>query len=118
VNAPFINPYVDTPATHFRAEGPFVRPVPGDARAEITELELQLNRPELIERRQERLKNLWRLIRCYNTEGNNTLKAALLEQIKTEIRENTEYSFVAARHAQLFILNSAVEGWVSNDLRG
>jgi 5-methylcytosine-specific restriction endonuclease McrA len=103
VTAPFVNPYVDTPSTYFRAEGPFIRPVPGNARAELTELELALNRPELIERRQERLTNIWRLIRCYNVEVNNTLKAALLAQIKDEILEETEYSFFAATHAQLFI---------------
>lgn len=101
--APFVNPYADDPATHFRAEGPFVRPVPGDVRAELTELEIGLNRPELIERRQERLKALWNLIRCYNREPNNTLKAWLLAQIKSEIGSATEYSFVAGKHAALFI---------------
>jgi hypothetical protein len=101
--APFINPYIDIPATHFRAEGPFVRPVPGDARAEITELELSLNRPELVERRQERLTNIWRLIRCYRLEANATLKAAMFDQIRNEIHAATEYSFVAAKHAELFI---------------
>lgn len=100
--APFVNPYVDEPTTHFRAEGPFVRPVPGDARAEITETELKLNRAELVERRQERLTNLWRLIRCYNLEKNETLKRGLWQQVKAEIQKSTEYSFVAAKHAALF----------------
>lgn len=101
--APFINPYVDTPPTHFRAEGPFVRPVPGDTRAELTELELELNRSELVERRQERLTNLRRLIRCFRVEGNAALKAALYEQIREETKDAAEYSFVATAHAALFI---------------
>ncbi len=106
--APFINPYVDDPRNHFRAEGPFVHPVPGDARAEITELELELNRPELVERRDDRLKDLRRLIRCYNTTAVAALKAELLRQIKEEIRVVTEYSFVASHHAYLFIPAAAV----------
>lgn len=102
-SAPFINPYSDDPSTHFRAEGPFVHPIPGDTRAEITELELDLNRAELVERRQERLKNLRRLIRCYNREQNQTLKAELLSQIRDEVENCREYSFVALAHAARFL---------------
>jgi hypothetical protein len=100
---PFVNPYVDDPKSYFRAEGAFVRPVPGNARAELTELEIELNRAELVERRQDRLKDLRRLVSCYNRETHPTLKAALLQQIKDEVKEATEYSFVAAAHAALFV---------------
>ncbi len=100
---PFINPYVDDPKAYFRAEGAFVRPVPGNTRAELTELEIELNRAELVERRQDRLKEMRRLIACYNREAHPRLKAALLQQIKDEVKESTEYSFVAATHAALFV---------------
>lgn len=100
---PFINPYVDDPKVFFRAEGAFVRPVPGDTRAELTEFEIELNRAELVERRQDRLKDLRRLIACYNRETHPKLKAALLQQIKDEVKETSEYSFVASTHAALFV---------------
>jgi 5-methylcytosine-specific restriction endonuclease McrA len=103
VAVPYINPYVDDPNAYFRAEGAFVRPVPGNARAELTELEIELNRVDLVERRQDRLKDLRRLVSCYNREVQPVLKAALLQQIKDEVKNKTEYSFVAAAHAALFV---------------
>lgn len=51
---PFINPYIDDPLNHFLFLGILIRHKPGDLRAELTEKTLKLNRPELLERRNER----------------------------------------------------------------
>lgn len=92
---PFVNPYVDDPSNHFVALGPFVYHKPGDQRAELTETTIELNRPELIERRKERID----MIRLFSDKiamvGEPILKKNLQEQIAIEVGEDKPYSFCA-----------------------
>jgi len=92
VNLTFINPYVDDPSLHFIAIGHFIYHRPGNQRAELTKRIIKLNRPELIERRLERLESITRLIDKYYTEPNSILKDAIKAEIEIEILEDKPYS--------------------------
>lgn len=53
---PLINPIEDEPDKYLMAFGPFIYQVPGERKGELSIAILDLNRPELIERRKEKLK--------------------------------------------------------------
>jgi len=92
---PFVNPYKDDPNDYFIAMGHYLYNKPGNNRAELTRREIELNRPELIEKRKERLESIIRLIERYCTMNDGYLKDALLDEIHTEIEENKPYSIFA-----------------------
>lgn len=92
-NTPFINPYCDNPNNHFIAIGAFIWAKAGDNRAKITEIEIDLNRPELLEIRGERMKIIKDLIDKYNTTPEGILKESLKKEIEKEVAENKPYSF-------------------------
>jgi len=96
----FINPYIDTPTTHFISIGAFIWAKSGDNRAKLTEIEIDLNRPELLEIRGERLKTIRGLVDSYNNTPNGVLKNALKKEIDIEITEKKPYSFSAKKLVQ------------------
>ena len=67
---------------------------------EITEIEIELNRPELLETRGERLKTIRGLVDSYNRTPNGVLKNALKKEIDIEIAEDKPYSFCAQKLVQ------------------
>jgi hypothetical protein len=87
----FINPYINNPANHFYSIGAFVWAKAGDQRAKLTETQIDLNRPELIEARGERLKTIKALIDEYIIEQNQTIKNSLKAQILKEIDKSKPY---------------------------
>jgi 5-methylcytosine-specific restriction endonuclease McrA len=93
---PFIDPYTDDPQNHFTAFGAFVWAKPGDIRARISEIEIDLNRPELLETRGERMKTIRDLVDNYNISPVGALRDALKKEIEREIAENKPYSFCAS----------------------
>lgn len=97
---PFINPYNDNPQDHFTAIGAFVWANSGDTRAKITEIEIDLNRSELLETRGERMKTIKNLVDNYNITPTGALKDALKKEIEREIAENKPYSFCAKKLAE------------------
>lgn len=96
---PFIDPYNDNPQNHFTAAGAFVWANSGDTRAKISEIEIDLNRPELLETRGERMKTIKNLIDNYNVTPPGALKDALKKEIDKEIAEDKPYSFCAKKLA-------------------
>jgi uncharacterized protein (TIGR02646 family) len=95
----FINPYVDEPQTHFHACGAFIFANAGDDRAKLTELEIDLNRGDLLEQRGERLKTIRGLLDDFEQQNNPTLKTAIRKQILTEIDIDKVYSFCISSYA-------------------
>ncbi|MEZ4945453.1 MAG: HNH endonuclease [Cyclobacteriaceae bacterium] len=93
INNPFINPYVDNPDDHFYAWGVFLWPKDNDSRARLTELEIDLNRKDLIEARTERIKVLKGMIDSYKREADATIKQAIRKQILREVSDDKVYSF-------------------------
>jgi len=99
-STPFIDPYNDNPSTHFIAVGAFVWAKSGDTRAKLTEIEVQINRPELLETRGERMKAIKELVDNYNNTTSGLLKTALKKEIKREVAEDKEYSLVVSQLVQ------------------
>lgn len=93
IAVPFINPYIDDPSAHFVSLGTIIWAKPGDNRASLTENELDLNRPDLIESRYERLKTIRGLIESYHITVNLTVKASIKKQILKEVDKDKIYSF-------------------------
>jgi uncharacterized protein (TIGR02646 family) len=95
INLPFINPYTENPSDFIFALGHFIYHKPANTRAELTKRQLKLNRPELLERRQERLESIIRLIDRFHSETNPTLKDAIKSEIEIEVEQNKPYSLCA-----------------------
>lgn len=93
VTVEFINPYIDDPTNHFVSFGFSIWAKAGDNRAKLTENELELNRPDLMEARGERLKTIRGLIETYHIEVNPTVKASIRKQILKEVDRDKIYSF-------------------------
>ncbi len=89
---PIVNPYSDNPSDHFLFLGTMVIHKPDDKRGELTELQLELNRPELMEARKERINAIRSLVDNYFKETNESLKKLLLNEIKKEVSEDKPYS--------------------------
>ena len=97
VNNAFINPYIDNPNDHFLVYGAFIWAKSGDDRAKVSEIEIDLNRAELLEFRGERMKTIRGLVDSYNRTPDGVLKNALKKEISIEIAENKPYSFCAKK---------------------
>jgi hypothetical protein len=53
-----VDPYAIHPSEHFLFEGPLILPIPGSDPGLMTETVLKLNRSELVERRQDKIRHL------------------------------------------------------------
>jgi hypothetical protein len=92
-NCPPINPYIEHPCGFLFAAGAYIWHLPGSKRGELTEILLKLNRPPLLEARARKIDALRVLLDRYTSEANEIIKRALLDQIRTEVAEDKEYSF-------------------------
>lgn len=92
-DTPFINPYEDNPEDYFYAYGAMIWENDGDTRAKVTKIELDLNRPELLEARRDRLEKIRGLIEEYKKADSDGLRNALLKEIKKETAADKPYSF-------------------------
>lgn len=89
---PFIDPYLIDPENHFVAFGSILFPKNGCERADISIKEIGLNRPELLEKRQQRIDDINKaLIACDRTESVELKRLAILE-LKKESCVDKEYS--------------------------
>lgn len=92
-NGDFVDPYLVDPDEHLFFCGPFVFGHPGNDRGRLTEELLKLNRPELLERRKERLLNLRTQLDAYARTSNPTLKEILRKDIeKNEMADDKEFA--------------------------
>lgn len=90
--APFVNPYEESPEDHIIAVGSFLKQKQGSERGEITIREVGLNRESLIERRMEKLNAIEKAINaCFRTQ-NNSLKKNALAELRKEADLSKEYS--------------------------
>lgn len=102
-NFPFINPYIEDPSSFLVAAGSFIYHFSGNKRGELTEKEIKLNRPELVEMRKERLDAIRTLADRYAIEDNETLKATLLKELEKELACDKPYSLCAQSICQQVI---------------
>ncbi len=102
-NLAFVNPYTENPNDFFQPLGANVHHKPANLRGEYTIIKVQLNRPGLIERRQERIQIICNLIDKYTSAQNNTFKKAILSQIKIEIADNKPFSLFTKSFAKAML---------------
>ncbi|MFC1644525.1 HNH endonuclease [Patescibacteria group bacterium] len=91
-NTPYINPYEEDPGGHIIALGSMLKQKRGSERGELTILDIDLNRLELVEKRQEKLDVINKLINECFRSSNSTLKNNALDDLKKEAWYDKEYS--------------------------
>ncbi len=92
--APFLDPYNEDPSIELFAFGSFLFPRNGSERAELTIREIELNRGDLIEKRQTKIAEIQKVLNlCFRTKSQTLRNAALLE-IRNEASAEKEYSFI------------------------
>lgn len=97
----FIDPYAVDPEEHFWHHGATIFPKPGCDAAALTERLLELNRPELVERRSERLKGLMKHLDVIERVNDPNLKAVLQSDFLEETKSCQEYAALAREVARL-----------------
>lgn len=90
---PLVNPYEDDPSEFFAAAGPMLVRRGGSRRAQVTELTIDLNRDDLLDRRRDRLNQILPLVDQYHREENDSLKSAVAREIWHEAERCREYTF-------------------------
>lgn len=100
---PYVNPYEDSPESFFLPLGGMIFARKNNDRGKITELDIELNRPELIERRRERMKVIRALVDEYQKTSNESLRKALHGEIKKEVDKDKEYSMCCAKFAESYL---------------
>lgn len=88
----FINPYEDDPEIFLEPIGSIIFSKNGNQRGEITIDFVKLNRPELLEKRNEKIEKMRPLMTRYHQCTVSAQKEAILEQIVEEAKEDREYS--------------------------
>ena len=90
---PYIDPYLEDPSVYFYAAGTWLFIKNGSERSDITIRDIGLNRPELLEKRLERITEIQNVITaCYRTT-NVELRLLALEELRQEAQPDKEYSF-------------------------
>lgn len=91
---PLLNPYEDFPEEHLMPVGPMVLRIPISDRGLVTQKKLDLNRSELVERRQERLEAIASIVDQIARTKNPAIRTVLLDQVAQECDADKEYCFV------------------------
>ncbi|EIT7146298.1 HNH endonuclease [Vibrio vulnificus] len=90
---PYIDPYSEEPSEFFLAHGSWIFVKQGSERADLTIREIGLNRPDLLEKRLEKITEIQNAITaCYRTK-NQVLRDMALEELRKEAEPDKEYSF-------------------------
>lgn len=89
---PLINPYKDNPDDYFLFIGAIISAKDNNTRGYITESTLDLNRGDLVIRRNERLQSINKLLFSWSQASNPTIKKTLANELKKECTQDKEYS--------------------------
>ena len=89
---PLINPYEDNPEEFFYFLGTLITAKGNNIRSFKTESVLNLNRSELVVRRNERLQSVNKLLFSWEQATNETMKNVLAEELRRECAPDKEYS--------------------------
>ena len=93
-STPFLNPFEEAPEEHLAACGPFIYHFDGSERGEYTWREIDLNRPELVSERKERIDALRILIDKLKRTKNAAIRVAIQEELARELSNASVYSLV------------------------
>lgn len=92
--APFIDPFSENPEEHLIALGAMITQRNGSVRGEITISEIALNRPELLEKRMERMQTIIVALNAAHRTQLEMLKASALAELEKEAQPDKEYSLI------------------------
>ncbi|WP_410210711.1 HNH endonuclease [Aquirhabdus sp.] len=90
---PFIDPYKEDPSDFFFAFGSFIFEKDGCERADITIRIIELNRPDLLEKRMNKIIDIQKALNACHRTANSSLKCLILDELKKESEPDKEYSF-------------------------
>ncbi|RYZ89010.1 MAG: HNH endonuclease [Proteobacteria bacterium] len=89
---PIVNPFEEEPNNFFISVGPYLYALPGNDRAILTADHCKLNRPELLEKRSEKIRELVTLLdRIARTPS--PAREIFQRELEIFIAENSEFSF-------------------------
>ena len=94
IEAPFVDPYMEDPEDHMMALGAMLAQKNGSARGEITISEIELNRPELLEKRFERMNAILVALNAAHRTQVDTLKQSALAELEKEALPDKEFSLI------------------------
>ncbi len=99
---PFINPYTEDPTEHLVALGAWVHHRGASERGEITWREIALNRPELLQDRQERIIDVSNTYDKAMRTKDPGLRTLILDALESSLDDSSEYAlFTRAAFARL-----------------
>jgi uncharacterized protein (TIGR02646 family) len=103
----FIDPHIDEPTDHFWFLGTVLFSKAESDRGMLTEAVLKLNRPELYDKRYDRLQSLERLLRLASKIDDPVLKQTLQQDfIENETKTECEYTAMS----RAFVANAQAQG--------
>lgn len=91
-STPYINPYDEDPKEHLVAVGALLKHKAGSERGELTTIDIDLNRSDLVEKRLEKIKYIERAIDACMRTSNIKLKELGLKDLLKECGPDKEYS--------------------------
>lgn len=95
---PLINPFVDFPDDDLLAFGAWITRRSGSDRGRLTVSRLQLNRPELLERRQERWLQLEPLADQYARTPDGPVRDLIRQELVNQASEDREFTMVVRQY--------------------
>jgi HNH endonuclease len=99
---PFIDPFTEDPSEHLVAVGSFIFHRHASQRGEFTWRLIELNRPQLVERRGERIKSIVTLLDKLAGTEDLELAGLIKKELEAAVADTEEYAMVCrAAHAIL-----------------
>lgn len=89
---PYLDPYSEDPNEYLFAYGALIFQRNGNERGEITIRDIGLNRPELIEKRMERIVEIEKALNAAHRTVNQALKEAAINELEQDALPDKEYS--------------------------
>ncbi len=103
-NTPYLDPYSEDPQEHLFGSGAFLFPRNGSERGQMTIGDIDLNRNDLLEKRQARITEfITAMNACYRT-ANHRLRDIALAALRREASADREYSMIVGT-----VLDSAMQ---------
>jgi hypothetical protein len=92
INVPYLEPYSENPSGHIVFAGSFIFHKNGSERGELTIKDIELNRPELLERRFEKINVIQKAITVCHRTIDEGLRTDAIGELMKEANPDKEYS--------------------------
>jgi uncharacterized protein (TIGR02646 family) len=102
VSVEFIDPYSENPAVHLRAYGSLLLSRDASERGEVTVNEIELNRAELVEQRNTRIKAIHQALTAALRVNNLGVRESAIAELKKDALPDKEFSMVVGAYLESF----------------